>query len=44
MSEVQLNAIAQISDVAVTGHTESSESAVEIIYDHDTFQLGIIYL
>ncbi|XP_050066120.1 uncharacterized protein LOC126555368 [Aphis gossypii] len=35
MSEVQLNAIAQISDVAVTGHTDSSESAVEIIYDHD---------
>jgi len=44
MSEVQLKAIAQMSDVAITGHKESFESAVEIIYDHDTFQLGIIHL
>ncbi|CAI6353798.1 unnamed protein product [Macrosiphum euphorbiae] len=39
MSDVQLNAIAQVSDVAVTGHTESSESLVEIVYENETFQL-----
>jgi len=42
MSDVQLNAIAQVSDVAVTGHTESSESLVEIVYENETFRLGII--
>lgn len=39
MSEVQLNAISQISDVAITGHTQSMESMAEIIYENDTPQL-----
>jgi len=42
-----MNAIAQVSsDVAVTGHTDSLESVVQIAYENarenDTSQLGII--